>query len=1036
MIDTAPTLDADASARHSRHRMGARPRRRLAGGRPRLRGHGGRRRTARARDRPRGADRLHHGRRRVRRRAPSRLRRPRARRPRCQLDPAGAPRRGARRLGHDPAALRHRRARRDSSRPTPRSDRGYHLATHSGTQADAAARLAADIASVPRPARAGPRRRRQRLVHRAARRRPPRATSRARSRPRSPTRPRAVLPPARSPRTPRSGRLRRTSTSRRRPAPGCPRCAELGRAARAAVRRARRQDRRDAGQVGAGADVRDARTCGVRSWSGINLLGGGDGANLADPGANARQGRQQAAGARARRSATSRRATRRIEYVRRHRRLQDRLGPRSRSAGSSARAMRDGVHLARLRLGAGRAARARPGPAHRRRAPRPAGSAPLPELAFFFKDPLGDVPHGAAPTQWARAGRRSSRELAPRADGPVTRSRPRRAGPGAGGAVGARATSWPAPRRPARSAGRAPALAAPRCCLYWAGMAANDWADRELDAVERPERPIPSGRVAPRHALGARGRADRRRPRARRGRRRPAGARRRRAAGRRGLGVRPAGQEHPRPARRRWPPAGRWTCCSARAPARRRVRRAGRGLTVAAHTYTRHRAVPGRGARRPTARRCSPATRRPRRRRRAAAGRAPASGDRRPRGRLRPRRCAAGRRRLRRATAPAQARAARRPVGGAASGPPSAPASPRCPRCRARSPPGPGRSPLAAARRLGRPPLAGRRGAVARAVGRRRPGSGAAHERLRFGYGTNGFANHRLDDALAVIADLGYDGVALTLDHHHLDPFARTWPAGVAAARRPARRAAARRVVVETGARYLLDPWRKHAPTLLDDEPAAARWSSCAGRSRSAPTSAPRRCRSGPAYRRPTSTPTTAWRRLVDGCAEVVATAAERRRARSASSPSPACWSRHRRLAPAARRPRRARPAFGITLDIGHCRCLEPQSRARLRRRASPATWSTCRSTTCAAACTSTCEFGAGEIDFPPVLRALTTPATAAWSRSSCPGTRTPRRRVAARSPAASCARAERRRPMHDGRRPTVARRACARARGALAGRC
>ncbi|GIF98045.1 hypothetical protein Cci01nite_31390 [Catellatospora citrea] len=49
---------------------------------------------------------------------------------------------------------------------------------------------------------------------------------------------------------------------------------------------------------------------------------------------------------------------------------------------------------------------------------------------------------------------------------------------------------------------RTPGLAAASVCLYWAGMAANDWADRELDAVERPERPIPSGRVSPRTALG------------------------------------------------------------------------------------------------------------------------------------------------------------------------------------------------------------------------------------------------------------------------------------------------------------------------------------------------------------------------------------------------------------------------------------------------------------------------------------------------------------------------------------------------------
>ncbi|MET8309703.1 SCO3242 family prenyltransferase [Micromonospora sp. NPDC005173] len=49
---------------------------------------------------------------------------------------------------------------------------------------------------------------------------------------------------------------------------------------------------------------------------------------------------------------------------------------------------------------------------------------------------------------------------------------------------------------------RTPALAGASVLLYWAGMAGNDWADRRLDAVERPERPIPSGRVAPVAAVG------------------------------------------------------------------------------------------------------------------------------------------------------------------------------------------------------------------------------------------------------------------------------------------------------------------------------------------------------------------------------------------------------------------------------------------------------------------------------------------------------------------------------------------------------
>ncbi|WSV66803.1 UbiA family prenyltransferase [Streptomyces sp. NBC_01012] len=57
-------------------------------------------------------------------------------------------------------------------------------------------------------------------------------------------------------------------------------------------------------------------------------------------------------------------------------------------------------------------------------------------------------------------------------------------------------------RRPSR--GTALAVGA-SLCLYEAGMALNDWADREEDAVDRPHRPIPSGRVTPGAALAAAG---------------------------------------------------------------------------------------------------------------------------------------------------------------------------------------------------------------------------------------------------------------------------------------------------------------------------------------------------------------------------------------------------------------------------------------------------------------------------------------------------------------------------------------------------
>ncbi len=88
----------------------------------------------------------------------------------------------------------------------------------------------------------------------------------------------------------------------------------------------------------------------------------------------------------------------------------------------------------------------------------------------------------------------------------------------------------------------------------------------------------------------------------------------------------------------------------------------------------------------------------------------------------------------------------------------------------------------------------------------------------RLGYNTNGLAHHRLDDALALLADTGYEGVALTLDVQHLDPFTST-PDEVEAVRRRAEELGLS-LAVETGARYVLNPKVKHAPNLLDEEAA------------------------------------------------------------------------------------------------------------------------------------------------------------------------------------------------------------------------
>lgn len=93
---------------------------------------------------------------------------------------------------------------------------------------------------------------------------------------------------------------------------------------------------------------------------------------------------------------------------------------------------------------------------------------------------------------------------------------------------------------------------------------------------------------------------------------------------------------------------------------------------------------------------------------------------------------------------------------------------------------------------------------------------------MLLGYNTNGLQNHRLTDALRMLADEGYQAVGLTPDIQHLDPFRAT-------AREIEEIAAlldslGLTVSMETGARFVLDPRHKHEPTLMTrDEDGRAR---------------------------------------------------------------------------------------------------------------------------------------------------------------------------------------------------------------------
>jgi sugar phosphate isomerase/epimerase len=90
---------------------------------------------------------------------------------------------------------------------------------------------------------------------------------------------------------------------------------------------------------------------------------------------------------------------------------------------------------------------------------------------------------------------------------------------------------------------------------------------------------------------------------------------------------------------------------------------------------------------------------------------------------------------------------------------------------------------------------------------------------FRLGYNTNGLAHHRVLDALELVAVLGYEALSITPDVGQLDP-TRLDGEEVAHVRRRAEELGLE-LTLETGARFLLDPLRKHHPNLLDPERAA-----------------------------------------------------------------------------------------------------------------------------------------------------------------------------------------------------------------------
>jgi L-ribulose-5-phosphate 3-epimerase len=247
------------------------------------------------------------------------------------------------------------------------------------------------------------------------------------------------------------------------------------------------------------------------------------------------------------------------------------------------------------------------------------------------------------------------------------------------------------------------------------------------------------------------------------------------------------------------------------------------------------------------------------------------------------------------------------------------------------------------------------------------PGPTAAvTDGVLWGYGTNGFGNHRLEDALRIIADLGYRGVALTLDSHHLDPFAPDASARVGQVAALLDRLSLA-VVIETGARYLLDPRHKHHPSLVSpDAESRLRLMDRACAIAADLNALAVSFWSGVDH---DDDPDAAWDRLRENTARVVEYA-DSHGVTLGLEPEPGMVVQTLDDYDALLLDLGCPQRLGLTLDIGHCRAVEEQPVPDCVLRAAPRLVNV-QIDDMVRGVHEHLEFGAGEIDFPPVIAAL-----------------------------------------------------------------
>jgi sugar phosphate isomerase/epimerase len=240
---------------------------------------------------------------------------------------------------------------------------------------------------------------------------------------------------------------------------------------------------------------------------------------------------------------------------------------------------------------------------------------------------------------------------------------------------------------------------------------------------------------------------------------------------------------------------------------------------------------------------------------------------------------------------------------------------------------------------------------------------------MLLGYNTNGLAHHDAYQAVELLAEIGYRSVALTIDHGMLNPYG----GHVASRQKQMRRLVDQlgmRCVVETGARYLLDPQVKHEPTLMTaDSAGRAKRIEFYKQAIDAASELNADCVSiWSGILRDGADEATAMRRLVAGLGEVLEYA-EQRQVTIGFEPEPGMFIdtmvRFEQLLAAIDHPR-----LQLTLDVGHLQCLgETPIGAQVEK------WGNrlvnVHIEDMRAGVHEHLMFGEGEIDFPPIFKSL-----------------------------------------------------------------